>query len=205
MVAHPGPGTEFARERQRDLRTGFLPGASSRLRSVGDFVMTRDRAIYEPARLSEAEADFSRRYPGFDPDGAHAELRRREYARLDESGQVYLDYTGGGLYAASQVEAHAELLRGRVLGNPHSNSPASLASTELVEEARRAVREFFNAPPEDYLSPQYTPRRVLPVHVRWHVRADRGQPQLGQRDPGVRPAQGRRGRLCAGDGAGAAH
>ena len=114
-------------------------------------MITRDRAIYEPLRLSEAEADFSRRYPEFDPDGALAELRRLEYARLDEGGQVYLDYTGGGLHAASQIEAHAELLRARVLGNPHSNSPTSLASTELVERARRVVREFFNAPPDDYL------------------------------------------------------
>ena len=114
-------------------------------------MITGERAIYEPVRLSEAEADFSRRYPGFDPDGALAELRRTEYARLDEGGQVYLDYTGGGLHAVSQIEAHAELLRARVLGNPHSNSPASLASTELVERARRVVREFFNAPPDDYL------------------------------------------------------
>lgn len=114
-------------------------------------MITRDRAIYEPMRLSEAEADFSRRYPEFDPDGALAELRRAEYARLDEGGHIYLDYTGGSLHAASQIDAHAELMRARVLGNPHSNSPASLASTELVERARRAVREFFHAPPEDYL------------------------------------------------------
>ena len=114
-------------------------------------VITRDRAIYEPTRLREAEDDFTRQYPEFDPDGALAELRRTEYARLDEGGQVYLDYAGGGLYAASQIDAHAELLRARVLGNPHSNSPASSASTELVERARRVVREFFNAPPDDYL------------------------------------------------------
>ena len=42
-------------------------------------------------------------------------------------------------------------MRASVLGNPHSNSPTSLASTELVERARRVVREFFNAPPDDYL------------------------------------------------------
>ena len=71
--------------------------------------------------------------------------------RLDEIGQVYLDYTGGGLHAASQIDAHAELMRSRVLGNPHSNSPASLAATELVDRARRVVQEFFNAPPDDYL------------------------------------------------------
>jgi molybdenum cofactor sulfurtransferase len=113
--------------------------------------ITRDRAmIYEPTGLSEAEADFTCRYPGFDPDGALAELRRTEYARLDEGGHIYLDYTGGGLHAASQIDAHAELMRARVLGNPHSNSQASFASTELVERARRDVCEFFNAPLDDY-------------------------------------------------------
>lgn len=50
-------------------------------------MITRDRAIYEPPRLSKAEADFSRRYPEFDPDGTLAKLRRLEYARLDEGGQ----------------------------------------------------------------------------------------------------------------------
>ena len=124
MVTHLSPRTGFVRERQRDMRT---------------------------LRFSEAEADFSRLYPEFDPDGALAELRRTEYGRLDEGGQVYLDYTGGGLHAVSQVDAHAELLRARVLGNPHSNSPTSLASTKLVERARRVVREFFHAPPDDYL------------------------------------------------------
>jgi selenocysteine lyase/cysteine desulfurase len=43
------------------------------------------------------------------------------------------------------------LLRTRLLGNPHSNSPASLASTELVERTRRDILEFFNAPADDYL------------------------------------------------------
>ena len=114
-------------------------------------VITPDRAIYEPERLGEAEADFSRRYPEFDPDGAFAELRRAEYARLDEGGHIYLDYAGGSLYAASQIDAHAELMHARVLGNPQSNSPASFASTEFVRRARRVVGEFFNAPPDDYL------------------------------------------------------
>ena len=138
MVPHPCPGTELVRQRHP-----ATPGDRA--------VITRDRAIYEPMRLGEAEADFRRRYPGFDPDRTLARLRRSEYARLDEGGQIYLDYTGGGLHAASQIDAHADLLRARVLGNPHSNSPASLASTEFVERARRVVREFFNAPPEDYL------------------------------------------------------
>ena len=38
-------------------------------------------------------------------------LRAREFARLDEHDQVYLDHTGGGLYAASQIAEHHAVLR----------------------------------------------------------------------------------------------
>ncbi len=105
---------------------------------------------YEPAHLDEAEADFRHRFPEFDPDGALGELRRVEYARLDEGDHIYLDYTGGGLHAASQIDRHIELLRTGVLGNPHSNSPASRGSTELVERTRRDVLKFFNTPEDEY-------------------------------------------------------
>ncbi len=37
-----------------------------------------------------------------------------------------------------------------MLGNPHSKNPTSLASTQLVEEARAAVLEFFSADPAEY-------------------------------------------------------
>lgn len=78
------------------------------------------------------------------------ELRARDYARLDSLGHVYLDYTGGGLYATSQVAAHQQLLAGGVFGNPHSHNPTSLAATGLVEEARAEVLRFFDAPPDEY-------------------------------------------------------
>lgn len=77
-------------------------------------------------------------------------LRAREYARLDAQKHVYLDYTGGGLYAESQLRAHMELLRAHVFGNPHSSNPTSQAMTELVERARRAILDFFNADPQEY-------------------------------------------------------
>lgn len=79
-----------------------------------------------------------------------AELRRREFSRLDELGHVYLDYTGAGLYAESQVRAHSEYLCRSVLGNPHSRNPTSQAATHKVEEAREKVLAFFNADPEHY-------------------------------------------------------
>jgi molybdenum cofactor sulfurtransferase len=74
-----------------------------------------------------------------------AELRRRDYARLDRDGQVYLDYTGAGLYADSQIRAHLALLEGGVFGNPHSRNPTSKVTTELVENTRRKVLEYFQA------------------------------------------------------------
>src|SRR5215203_3179423 len=84
---------------------------------------------FVPDLLGPAEAAFRRRHPAFDPDGRFAELRDTEYGRLDATGQVYLDHAGSGLYAASQLDAHAALLRREVLGNPHSENPTSRAST----------------------------------------------------------------------------
>lgn len=79
-----------------------------------------------------------------------AELRRRDFSRLDALGHVYLDYTGAGLYAESQVRAHSDYLCHTVLGNPHSRNPTSRAATEKVEEAREKVLAFFNADPDDW-------------------------------------------------------
>jgi len=79
-------------------------------------------------------------------------LRRTEFARLDEGAHVYLDYTGGGLYAECQLREHMQLLMGGVFGNPHSINPSSAASTKLVERARAYVLRFFNALPEEYVA-----------------------------------------------------
>jgi molybdenum cofactor sulfurtransferase len=79
-------------------------------------------------------------------------LRRSEYARLDAGGHVYLDYTGAGLYADSQLSEHLELLRRNVFGNPHSLNPTSAAMTELVDRARASVLDFFSASPEEYVA-----------------------------------------------------
>jgi selenocysteine lyase/cysteine desulfurase len=77
-------------------------------------------------------------------------LRASEFGRLDELSQVYLDYTGSGIYAESQIRNHAEFLSRVVLGNPHSENPASALSTRIVDDARAAVLEFFDADPDEY-------------------------------------------------------
>ena len=100
----------------------------------------------------EKEArSFLRRFPDFGDLEANQELRDSEFARLDELGHVYVDYTGGGLFGQSQVRKHSELLLGTVLGNPHSTNPTSAMATEGVARCRRRVLEFFNADPEEYV------------------------------------------------------
>jgi selenocysteine lyase/cysteine desulfurase len=85
-------------------------------------------------------------------DPLFAELRRTEYGRLDAGEHVYLDYTGAGLYADSQLREHLDLLRANVFGNPHSVNPTSTAMTELVERARASVLGFFRASPDEYVA-----------------------------------------------------
>ncbi len=107
----------------------------------------------EPVRLAsmeEAFIAFRQKYPTFDTTHYLDELRAKEYARLDQQQQVYLDYTGGGQYAESQLRDHMELLRHNVFGNPHSTNPTSQAMTNLDEHARRYVLEYFNASPDEY-------------------------------------------------------
>lgn len=101
--------------------------------------------------LDEAQASFDAHSPEFQQTTHLDTLRTREYGRLDALGQTYLDFTGGGLYAESQLRAHMELLQSNILGNPHSSNPTSLASTRLVEQARAAVLSYFRASPEEYV------------------------------------------------------
>lgn len=106
---------------------------------------------FSPNKIDQAFASFKEQYPCFDDTQILDDLRAREYARLDKQNQVYLDYTGGGLYAESQLRQHMALLQEGVFGNPHSKNPTSLAMTHLVEQARSYVLAFFNALPEEYV------------------------------------------------------
>jgi len=95
---------------------------------------------------------FLRAYPAYPTTHLIDDLRATEYARLDLGGHIYLDYTGGGLYAESQLRRHTRLLAEHVFGNPHSSNPTSQAATQLVEHAREYVLKFFNADPAEYLA-----------------------------------------------------
>jgi molybdenum cofactor sulfurtransferase len=105
----------------------------------------------ERLQTDEAYADFLERYPSYLETHLLDKLRVTEYRRLDEQRQVYLDYTGGSLYAEAQLQKHLDLLRSRIFGNPHSANPTSAAMTEHVERTRRYVLDYFNAGADDYI------------------------------------------------------
>src|SRR5215471_8080278 len=100
--------------------------------------------------MPDAEAAFRQANLSFESTSRLDELRATEYSRLDKLGQIYLDYTGGGLYAECQLREHMELLQHNVFGNPHSLNPTSQAMTALVERARARILEFFQASPREY-------------------------------------------------------
>src|SRR5438067_3435707 len=110
-----------------------------------------DSRIAQLAPREAALAVFRQNFPTFDATQSLDHLRDTEYARLDAQQHVYLDYTGGGLYAECQVREHAELLCSHVFGNPHSTNPASQAMTTLVDRARRFVLSSFKASPQEYV------------------------------------------------------
>lgn len=101
--------------------------------------------------LKKAERIFRKSYPAFEDTTIIDYLRATEYPTLDTEGHIYLDYTGGGLAAESQLRAHFELLRQNIYGNPHSLNPTSSAITKLDEQARASVLTYFNASPDEYV------------------------------------------------------
>jgi len=120
---------------------------------------------------------FLAAHPEYASTRALDDLRAAEYGRLDAQGAVYLDYTGGGLHADSQIQEHAALLSGHVFGNPHSASPSSTAMTHAVERARAKGRAS-------------TPTRYAAAAVRRFFAHDRRHPALTLERPGEEPVTG---------------
>ncbi len=101
-------------------------------------------------KSSPEYAAFLKAYPTYASTAALDRLRSKEYARLDAGEHIYLDYTGGGLYAETQLQLHHQLLSSSVFGNPHSSNPTSQASTHLVEKSREFILDFFHADAGEY-------------------------------------------------------
>lgn len=115
---------------------------------------SQSRRSTDSTRLLSLEQErqiFLMEYPDFLRTSAIDTLREIDYPNLDLQGHVYLDFTGAGLYAQSQVKQHHQLLQENVFGNPHSSNPTSLAMTRLIEKTRESVLKFFHADPQEYI------------------------------------------------------
>ena len=96
--------------------------------------------------MTEAYEEFLGEFPEYASTHALDALRVRDYRRLDAQHQVYLDYTGGGLYADSQVRAARGAAAQHVFGNPHSASLEFVGDDDAGRAgARSAVLDYFNA------------------------------------------------------------
>lgn len=86
------------------------------------------------------------KYYGY--DGKLNTIRRFDMKHLN--GSVYLDYTGSGLYRTSQIKNIEKMYENTLFANPHSLSPASVVTTDLVESARDLVLKFLGTNAKEY-------------------------------------------------------
>lgn len=68
---------------------------------------------------------FLRAYPEYKLTRPIDTLREREYKRLRQSDEVYVDYMGASLYPESLIRSNSAFLRSTILGNTHSISARS--------------------------------------------------------------------------------
>ena len=70
--------------------------------------------------------------------------------KQDELETIYLDHAGTTPYPRSLIAELATKMNSHLLGNPHSNSPSSVLSTDVIESTRLRALTFFKADPEHF-------------------------------------------------------
>jgi len=74
--------------------------------------------------LDDAYRDFATYYPEYNGDPDLDALRLKEFSRIKETQEVYVDYVNGSIAPESIIVKHAEILRGEILGHPGLDSPS---------------------------------------------------------------------------------
>ena len=74
----------------------------------------------DDAKAEKAFRAFLMQYPDYHLTWTLDALRRSDFARLDRSGETYVDYMGGSIYPESLIRVHTSFLQRHVLGNTHS-------------------------------------------------------------------------------------
>jgi hypothetical protein len=71
---------------------------------------------------SRAYSAFLRSFPEYQSTWILDTLRRTDFARLERTGETYVDYMGGAQHPESLVRVHSTFLTETVMGNTHSVS-----------------------------------------------------------------------------------
>lgn len=71
-----------------------------------------------------------------------SKLVRLDFGRFETAG--YFDWSSLPMYPDSLMKNSMQMLRTNLLGNPHSESPSSEHSTDIIEELRHSIPTFFN-------------------------------------------------------------
>ena len=74
--------------------------------------------------LNSAYRDFVARYPEYNSNPGLDALRLKEFSRIKENQDVYIDYSSGSIAPESLIVKHADILRGEILSHPGLSSPS---------------------------------------------------------------------------------
>ena len=77
-------------------------------------------------------------------------LPRKSTNTVSATGTTYLDHAKTTPYPRSLIKEFEKDMNSHLFGNPHSNSPSSVLSTDSVESARLQALHFFRADPEHF-------------------------------------------------------
>ncbi|MDO5297150.1 MAG: aminotransferase class V-fold PLP-dependent enzyme [bacterium] len=98
--------------------------------------------------IAEEFKCFVENYPNYRETWAIDDLRSREFSRLDESGEIYLNYEKAAPYGLSQMRCFTRSLA-RTVMSP-LNYSASENFQKKIEHCKRRFLRFFGADPEEY-------------------------------------------------------
>ena len=125
------PGTPSVTQK---LKESWCSGESSFTGLAPSFIDEKDVSdlklplyAFEMHRSTEddnhiAYKAFLKAYPEYRLTWIIDKLRQTDFARLDRTGETYVDYMGGAMYPESLIRAHTMFLNQNVLGNTHSVS-----------------------------------------------------------------------------------
>jgi molybdenum cofactor sulfurtransferase len=65
---------------------------------------------------------FLKAFPEYQLTSTLDDLRASDFSRLDQTGETYVDYMGGGMHPESLIRRYSLFLNNNILGNTHSVS-----------------------------------------------------------------------------------